>query len=234
MRKVLIIIGAAIVIPVLFVVILIGRSITLQLMGYPVDVPPSELADEIAAENGNPLRCRRLQQTVPTMGPSLTEKRMLCVYIYAKLTQDPTACELLLPSEYGLACLSDVGGKIMHGIRCNIFTGETSLYCRGKKNAELVMEDPTIEECASYEREDVREWCFFMRTLQISQVHECNQMQSEEAEDECETGYAFKQKDPSLCSAVKDDKRKKYCEIRINTWLAYPSLRNSFYFGRAV
>src|SRR3989338_11039500 len=108
MRRALIILGTIAAIPVLLAVLLLGRGIVLQLMGYPVDIPPSELADEIAAENGNPLRCRRLQQTVPTMGPSLTEKRMLCVYIYAKLTQDPTACELLLPSEYGLACLSDV------------------------------------------------------------------------------------------------------------------------------
>ncbi|OIO55580.1 hypothetical protein AUJ46_01265 [Candidatus Peregrinibacteria bacterium CG1_02_54_53] len=42
------------------------------------------------------------------MAPSAAEQRALCIYTYAKLTFDPSACELLMPSEYGLSCINDV------------------------------------------------------------------------------------------------------------------------------
>ena len=97
--------GTIVAIPVILVLLLLGRGIALQMMGYPVDIPPSDLAEAIASEGGDPLLCRRLQQTVPTMGPSLTEKRMLCFYLLAQKLKDPNVCELLMPSEYGWSCL---------------------------------------------------------------------------------------------------------------------------------
>ncbi|ALM09493.1 MAG TPA: hypothetical protein DEB30_05495 [Candidatus Peribacter riflensis] len=111
MRKLLLVLGIVAALPVIGIVLLIGRGLVLQMIGYPVDISPSELAQAIASEKGDPTRCRKLQQTMPTMGPSLAEKRRLCIYIYAKLTHDPSACELLMPSSYGWSCLGAATDK---------------------------------------------------------------------------------------------------------------------------
>ena len=133
-----------------------------------------------------------------------------------------------------MACLSAVAGKILQGIRCHELVGRVGLFCRGETGAELAVEHPQIQDCSHYRREDAIEWCHFTRTYQLSGVYECEKMPNDEARDECETGYAFKQKDTALCAAVKDEQRRRYCEIRISTWLTYPELRGSFYFGKPV
>lgn len=206
----------------------------LGIMGYPVDIAPNDLAMEIVESEKDVSICMKLQDVTSIQFTTLESRRKNCIFDYAKITKDPSACELLLPSEYGLACLSDVAGNLMSGIRCHIFTNETALYCKGDGQADLVSNDPQIKNCSLYKRDDVREWCHYSRTYLLSEVYECSEMQSDASKDECETGYAFKQKDPSLCENVKDKNRKKYCEIRINTWLKYPELRNSFYFGKKV
>lgn len=87
---------------------------------------------------------------------------------------------------------------------------------------------PTISRAAYEATKDA--WVLYTSI----DVFECKEMLSDEARDECETGFAFKQKDPSLCANVGDEKHRKYCEIRINTWLNYPQLHSSFYFGTPV
>lgn len=42
------------------------------------------------------------------LSPTQAEQRALCIFEYAKLTSDPSACELLMPGEYGLSCINDV------------------------------------------------------------------------------------------------------------------------------
>jgi hypothetical protein len=193
----------------------------------------TDFAEEILAY-GRPMEdCLNVLDFDPFPSPSADEQSALCIFHYAEITKKPKACELLLPSEYGLACLSNVGGLLQTGIRCHIFTGGTELYCKGDGEADLVAKIPQIKNCSLYERQDAREWCHFIRTYQYN-VNECSSMTSAEALDVCNTGLAFREKNASLCSAVRDVKRKEYCELRINTWVNYPELRGSSYFGKPV
>src|SRR3989338_4256332 len=80
---------------------------TLRLLGYPVDVPPWELAKQIVASGKDPTYCLQLQQSVSVAGPTIEARREDCIYEYARLTQDPTACELLMPSPHGLSCVGE-------------------------------------------------------------------------------------------------------------------------------
>jgi len=222
MRRALIILGTIAAIPVLLAVLLLGRGIVLQLMGYPVDIPPSELADEIAAENGDPLRCRRLQQTVPTMGPSLAEKRMLCFFLLAQKKKDPSICELLLPSDYGWSCLGEISGAVFEGKPCRYSSVSDDVYCnKSFSEGELTIEHPQMENCSLYKRNDLREWCYFERTAQLKETHECNAISHPIVHDYCEYNYAIKMRDPLLCSAVKDKKRQDFCTTYVSLSVKY-------------
>ncbi len=203
-------------------------------MGYELTGSPTTLAN-ILVKEGRPAEDCFLFRTIDVLPrPTTRQLQARCVYEYAEKMKDPTACELLLPSEYGLACLSKVGGLLQTGIRCHIFTGEKALYCEGDGEADLVTETPQIQNCSLYKRKDAQEWCHFIRTYQYKDVNECMSMSSAEALDACNTGLAFKEKNASLCSAVRDVKRKEYCKIRISTWVNYPELRGSSYFGKPV
>src|SRR3989338_9229134 len=177
MRRSLIMFGTIVAIPVILVLLLLGRGIALQMMGYPVDIPPSDLAETIAAEGGDPLLCRRLQQTVPTMGPSLTEKRMLCFYLLAQKLKDPNVCELLMPSEYGWSCLGEVHQKIFKEIPCWYSTVNDRTFCNEfYSEGELTIEHPQMKDCSVYLRKDLREWCHYERTTRMKGVHACDQI----------------------------------------------------------
>lgn len=109
------------------------RGGTLQLMGYPVDVPPWELAKQIIASGKDPSYCMKLQQSVPVTGPTIESRRTNCVYEYAKLTKDPTACELIMPSEYGLACMSSIWGPLIDASNCHWYQTDSVRCFEGEK-----------------------------------------------------------------------------------------------------
>lgn len=44
----------------------------------------------------------------PWFRPTTRELRNRCIREYAELSHDPSACALLMPSEYGLSCINDV------------------------------------------------------------------------------------------------------------------------------
>ncbi len=71
------------------------------------------IAKKAAAEHNVEL-CRRIVGLPwPTIGgPSTMDARISCIHEYAALAQDPTACELLLPSEYGLSCIGESMSRI--------------------------------------------------------------------------------------------------------------------------
>lgn len=67
----------------------------------------TDIAEIIYKHNRSVKDCYHIIDVDPFMGPTLNSQKSLCIYTYAKLAQDSTVCELLLPSEYGLACISE-------------------------------------------------------------------------------------------------------------------------------
>lgn len=211
-----------------------GLRFILIMAGYEFELP-EVLADKIVRENKPAEDCYSLLTWDLGPRPPLSDLQHRCIREVAVLRKDPITCELMIPNEYGLACLSEVGGLLSGDIPCGGTYGRNEVYCnQAYSEGELLIQNPKIENCILYERNDLREWCHYKRTRTMKNIYECNQIKRISVYDECEEAYAFKQKDPSLCESVKDEKRKKYCEIRINTWLKYPDLRNSSYFGTPV
>ena len=68
----------------------------------------SELrGEELAQEGGNPHYCWKIKTFFPTY-PPLAHFQSGCIQRYAKISQDPSACELLLPSESAITCINNV------------------------------------------------------------------------------------------------------------------------------
>ena len=192
---------------------------------------PYTLAQHIVNEGRSPDECWNLVVLDP-FGPQPAQLRAGCVYQVAMLTLNPSVCELLLPSDYGLECLSTVGGKLFSGQPC-YFTSRNEVYCnRNSPEGEVLLTKPEIGNCATYQRKDLREWCWGTRTWWLPGIHECGYINHPIVRYECEEGYAFKEKDASFCSAIQNEERKQYCEIRVSTWLKYPKLRDSSFFGK--
>src|SRR3990167_3558639 len=97
-------IGIAIVIFAILAIPLIQIA-----LGYHFQ-PGWEVARNLV-ERGNSVReCEKVRVMPWNMiGPTESQQRGMCIYEYAKLTKEPSACELLMPSSYGLSC---VGGAL--------------------------------------------------------------------------------------------------------------------------
>lgn len=189
---------------------------------------PYDLAQYIVNNQRSPEECWDLVVLDP-FGPQAAIRRAGCVFKIAELSANPSVCTLILPSEYGLACLSNIAGSLTIGFGCAKYKADDTLYCSSGLRAKYI----GIEDCSDYPEQETKDWCFEERTRTLKGVHECNHISSNppELREECERWYAFKERDPSLCSSIQDEKRRVLCEVKINAWLQYPELRNSFYFG---
>ena len=180
---------------------------------------------QYAAEQGDVRLCRRIIGLPwPTVGgPSTADARLSCIHDYASLTKDPSVCELLMPTDYGFSCLGAVSGKLFAGQHC---TRSGSLdhvvvYCNRESEGEVTIDRPQIDDCSLYERRDLREWCYNTRTELKEDAHECKRISHPIMYDECEYNYALKQRDPSLCSPIKDEKRRDFCTLYVELSVKY-------------
>jgi hypothetical protein len=201
-------------------------------MGLEFAGTPEALAEKLVEQNRPAEDCFLFRTFDLGPRPTTYEMQMRCVYVYAKMKSDPTACEELMPSDYGLSCLANVGGTLFQGQPCHLKRSLTEIYCtENSPEGIFEMDNFSMNNCEIYSRNDVRELCWKTRTWRVPEVNDCSKINNELVKDECEEGFAFKQKDATLCSYIEDGKRREYCEIRVNTWLNFPELRGAFYFG---
>ncbi len=183
----------------------------------------TDIAEEIIANKRSPAECSHVLDFDPFPSPSADEQSRLCVYIYAKLTQDPSACELLMPSDYGWSCLGAVEEKLFSGRLCTRSGAldHPVVYCNRESEGELTIDRPQIKDCSQYKRKDLREWCYDARTEVLDGAHDCQRITRDVVRDFCEYNYALKMRNPSLCSAVKDGKRRDFCTTYVSLSVKY-------------
>ncbi len=192
--------------PVILIILWISFAIihgtTLRIMGYDVDTPPDELAQKIYDEGDSVSRCMKLRRAVPTMGPTLQDKQWNCVLEYAHLAKDPTACKLLMPSEYGLTC---VGYAI-----------EKSDPCFISMNSEVRGEGikTTIQECFNgSEQTKNNDCCVIARITKDSDHENCAGLNDVDLWNQCQAKLAFEKKDSSYCGTISVENSRIACEV---------------------
>ena len=221
------------VLVIIIITLIAWYAVEGRLWSYLPNVPEGDtLAKRLIDEKRSAKDCLKTYQIFPS-SPPLSMARDACIETYAKIAKDPTVCEPLMQNEHRLTCLNTVGSLLFLGSHCTETYGRDELYCsQYSAGGELTITNPQIQNCNAYKRQDVQDWCYKKRTSRLNNIHECNKIINTIEYDSCENAYAFKKKDPSLCEEIQDEMRKKYCEIRINSWLKYPQLRESSYFGQ--
>ena len=172
----------------------------------------SDIAEDIIRREKGAETCKRILDFDPFPSPSAEEQTSLCIHEYAKLTKDPSACELLLPGEYGWDCLGTVASLLNTGSGCSSYASGEILCASGVKGRSV-----GVDDCKLYHGKDLQFWCYIERTRTLEGVNDCQKISDEYplVKDECSRWYAYKKKDPSLCSLVRDDKLRKICELKI-------------------
>ena len=116
----------SIVILILLVATVLLIPLGMMLLGYKVNADSGQIA-ELAVEKGDIAICDSIIN-YGIFGPPSDESRAHCVFRYAKLTKDPTACELLLPGDYGLSCIGEIWGRLIDESNCHWYK-EDAVRC---------------------------------------------------------------------------------------------------------
>lgn len=192
-----------------FLLIVFGIPLMLTLVGYRVNANSSEVAKQAAAI-GKVELCRSIIN-YGFLNPQSGESRSHCVKTYASLTHDPSACELLMPSNYGWSCLGGVKSKLYEGYGCG--STDELINCSG----DIHIPNQGIQNCLQYKDQVVRDWCHIERTGSLPDVHECDLVSAEpvHARDECQHHYAYKLRDAGQCASIQNEQRRVLCEMEV-------------------
>jgi hypothetical protein len=152
------------------------------------------------------------------MAPSQGEMQALCVREYAERTKDPTACELLMPSRYGLDCV----GAARKPNQCNFYQGEVSWV-----ENDVPYHVP-YGACGKADagRSIMGEACCTMALVSlIRSENDCSSLTSYTTlYDECQFLLGFKTHEPSICDTISDRNIKAACTVSAKALKEDPSI----------
>ena len=161
-----------------------------------------DVAEKLVAKGRSVDDCLKIKTFFPTYPPR-SQIISSCIHEYASLTKDPTACELLLPSDYGWSCLG--AAREPNSRICWFDFG---------RNATQVGEY-VMPECGG--REDVKDRCCSMaRSLFVEQSTSCDQFSDMDIlHDQCLQELAQRERDINVCSEIVSDHVRVTCEIQV-------------------
>lgn len=198
---------------ILLILLILGTPILQRSLGYFPGAPGWKVA-EIAAQKHDVELCNRiidLPWGIFSMGPTSDESSMLCIHEYAKLTKDPSACELLMPSSYGLSC---VGAAENSQMPCNTNVKPYSVYWRDGEKENLV----DVRECATSKVQRTElgtQCCQVARIAYMKDENDCSPLQKNPiVYDRCLYSLAWKLKEPSYCSGIGNRNAKAACTVQ--------------------
>lgn len=183
-----------------------------------IGISPIKLAKYLVENNRPAKECYDFIIIDPINSPSYIERKHSCIYDYAKLKKDPTACELLMPSDYGWSCLGVIESELSKGFGCG--STDTNINC-GSYN--IYTENRGIEDCNIYSEQVLQDWCHAQRSKTMVGINECNRIvtDTDRWSEECQMYYAFKERDASACNTITAGDRKQYCLFYIQMMKKY-------------
>jgi len=174
-------------------------------LGYHFQ-PGWEVARNLV-ERGNSVReCEKVRVMPWNMiGPTESQQRGMCIYEYAKLTKDPSACELLMPSEYGWSC---VGGA-QEKEPCSFGT-----YANPTVNGNGII--ATLQECIDGpQNKRLNSCCLIAKIKYTDEENNCDMFRDKLVFlDQCHHEMAIKKKDGGECSFILSRNIRTACEVQ--------------------
>lgn len=183
-----------------------------------VNWSPYRLSEYIAKNNLKAEECNKLVVFNPP-GPLPDEQIRTCIYLVAELTKDPSACELLMPSSYGLSCVGGARGNY----ECNFYEDNEVSWVEsnaGKKATfkECVKPDPQRSQHGD-------ECCTVALVTRLKTNNDCTSLSSNQMMfDECQYRLSFKNHDPSSCELIQNPRIKSACVVSAKALQKDPSV----------
>ncbi len=173
-----------------------------------------DVAKIAIAKNLGPSECFRIVRFDPFDSPSTSTQENLCIYTYAELTKDPSACELLMPSRYGLDCV----GVAMDFRRPCALGNDRSVSGNGI--------DATLQECVTGpDSLKNNSCCLVSKARFITTFNDCSGVTgSQDMKDECQYNLAFKNHDSSYCASIAHENLRAACEVESKALKENPSI----------
>ncbi len=189
---------------IILVLVPLWVPIVLDAAGFYVNIPGWKIA-ETAAEKHDVRICKKIwiMPWREIFSPSSFDQMETCIHEYARITKDPTICNLLMPSEYGLACISNLWLQAAPGEGCGWNVKDDTIYECRHGNDELLLQS---KNCKTFAK----------NPKQFSA---------------CIESFAERNHDLEQCKEIPDQFIRTFCETKIEAWFKYPQLRHSFYFG---
>lgn len=178
-----------------------------------VNWAPWELAEYLVKNQRPVAECNDLLY-LEIMAPSQAEQRALCVHEYAKIAKDPSACELLMPSSYGLSC---VGGA-------QDFDPCVMLADSGKSVGGKGIET-TYDRCLNGSQTTQNHVCCRMAKVLYGQEKECTSFPTGELSDQCHHILGVKNKEINECAKIANPRNRTGCEVIVRAYLNGLSLQ---------
>lgn len=191
----------------LWICIGLARGAFFTIIGHPVDIAPWKLARDIAENNKTPDLCGKLESALPTMGPTLTEKRWSCFYELAKITKNPIICEHLLPTDYGWNCL----GAAEENSPC-VFVAGSKRTVKGNKMIS------TVDECIARTSEHSNNECCVMARIMYDEdaTENCESFESgSRFANQCYRHMAVENREIETCNRITNDNIRTACEVAV-------------------
>ncbi len=201
------------------------------------------LAQHIVDNHLPPEECKKLIFLPGPFRPQPgNEPQTLCVYMVARLTLDPSVCELLMPSAYGLHCVAEViedledyderttwcnAEKDM--VRCYDFSDQeripgVNFFVTSDDRHEV--QEFSYDHCERIlESSPARDWCYVGRYRYRQDIKACDQVISIAPKDSCLSTQAQETLNDALCEEVTDAVRRSACHVLVKAFRTKPQLR---------
>lgn len=214
-----------------------GINFTFHALGYTTlysMYDAEKYASTLLSEGRSANDCMKIHTFFPTY-PPLYEFRWGCVRKYAELAQDPSACQLLMPSDYEIMCIGAAESQHLPSLGCHIdsyqlpyqitciadaFTGKTRTYTA-----------QNVENCSMFEKENNKyalHWCYAKRAEQFGDIDACiKHADSEDFRNDCYYKRASYVEDLNLdfCKKIENSILRSGCTETVKAWIKYPELR---------
>ncbi len=208
------ILKGALLLLAMFIGIFIVIPFLMSLLGFYPNGIGWKVAKEIVEKNGKANDCKKIIHLISQpLSPTEGEQRSNCIYEYAKLTKDPSACELLMPSSYGWSCL---GGAQATADACSVDYGKEVSWLTGP-DIYRDWATATMDECTrgTVVGQKGKSCCYILRLTSEPGVDDCSRFENDEPlMNFCMSQLAMKKGDPNLCVSIADQNKRVICELQ--------------------
>lgn len=183
-------------------------------LGYPnLTNSPIDAARWLVDRKLEPRLCKKIAPNV-SFGSQKAEQQAECIFQYAKLAKDPSACELLMPSSYGLDCVGEAQERFD--------------ICSLSEKVYWEVGNASYADCRSDSLTRSKlgnECCLIARVTFVKSENDCSSLASAPLlHDECLRRLAFKNHSPNVCSGILNTNTRSACQIESNALLKDPSI----------